>query len=62
MPDRRLQVRHAPGDRAALVGAEPAGLDLVGSRTAFDIAHVFADRATTLARELAALSARLRAA
>lgn len=58
-PEQRLLVRHAPGDYATLVGAEPARLGLVGPRARFDIAHVFADRAATLARELAALSARL---
>lgn len=57
--ERRLLVRHAPRDYAALVGAEPARLALVGPRARFDIAHVFADRAAALARELATLSARL---
>lgn len=59
VPDRRVHVRHAPRDYPTLVGADPASLDLVGPRAAFDIAHVFVDRTATLARELAALSARL---
>lgn len=58
-PARRLLVRHAPGDYAALVGARSSDLALVGARAAFDIAHVFADRATVLERELATLAVRL---
>ena len=57
--EQRLLVRHAPGDYAALVGAEAGRLGLVGPRARFDIAHLFAERAAVLARELAALSARL---
>lgn len=58
-PARRLLVRHAPGDYAALVGAGSGGLAMVGARAAFDIAHVFVDRAAVLERELAMLSPRL---
>ena len=57
--DLRVLVRHAPGDYAALVGAPAGGFVLAGPRAAFHLAHVFVDRRATLARELAALSARL---
>jgi hypothetical protein len=55
----RILLRHAPGDYAALVGARAEELSLVGARDAFDVAHLFVDRAAMLARELATLSARL---
>lgn len=57
--DRRVLVRHAPADYAALVGAPPGLLQPVGPRAAFDLAHVFVTTRAQLAAELAALDARL---
>ncbi|GAA0716797.1 DUF3052 domain-containing protein [Dokdonella soli] len=58
-PMQRVLVRHAPSDYAALVGAEADALMLVGTRDNFELAHVFAVKATQLANELKSLSARL---
>ncbi|MBA8882359.1 DUF3052 family protein [Dokdonella fugitiva] len=57
--ERRVLVRHAPSDYAALVGMPPPLLRLVGPRAAFDLAHVFVTTRAQLAAELAALDARL---
>ena len=57
----RILLRRAPGDYATLVGARAEDLTLVGTRAAFDVAHLFVDRAAALTRELASLSARLAA-
>lgn len=57
--EQRVLVRHAPSDYAVLVGTEPGLLRLVGPRAAFDLAHVFVTTRAHLARELAALDARL---
>jgi hypothetical protein len=58
-PASRVLVRNAPGDYLALVGAGDDAPVLVGTRAAFDLAHVFASNAALLAKELANLSARL---
>jgi hypothetical protein len=55
----RVHVGNAPGDYAALVGLEADAIELVGTRAAFDLAHLFATDAGCLARELAALASRL---
>ena len=57
--ERRVLVRHAPSDYAALVGMPPPLLRLVGQSAAFDLAHVFVTTRAQLAAELAALDARL---
>ena len=57
----RILLRRAPGDYATLVGTRAEDLTLVGTRAAFDVAHLFVDRAAALTRELASLSARLAA-
>lgn len=54
---RRLLVRNAPGDYAALVGA--TDLAFATPRGAFDIAHVFVKSAAALSEELVALERRL---
>lgn len=61
-PQLRVRLRDAPGDYAALVGAEPGTLTLAGPRAAFDLAHVFVRSAARLEAELAALARELPAA
>ncbi|MEO5626704.1 MAG: DUF3052 domain-containing protein [Dokdonella sp.] len=58
-PHLRVLVRGAPCDYATLVGADGHAPMLVGPRAAFDFAHVFADKAARLDREVKSLSARL---
>ncbi|MEO7323603.1 MAG: DUF3052 domain-containing protein [Dokdonella sp.] len=58
-PHVRVLVRSAPGDYAALVAADEHALLLIGPRAAFDLVHVFADKAVQLGKELKSLSARL---
>jgi hypothetical protein len=58
-PDLRVLVRDAPGDYAALVGLDESACDLVGTRAAFDFAHVFATSARQLAKDIDVLSVRL---
>lgn len=58
-PRLRVLVRGAPCDYATLVGADDHVPLLVGARAAFDLAHVFADEAAQLDKELKSLSARL---
>jgi hypothetical protein len=60
-PALRVLVRHAPADYAQLVGIDASEITLVGARAAFDLAHVFADRAERLTQELAAIALRLAA-
>jgi hypothetical protein len=60
-PGLRILLRHAPADYAALVGMDPSLLTRVGSRAAFDIAHVFATSRAALAREIPVLAQRLAA-
>jgi len=58
-PALRVLVRGAPGDYVELVGCEAGALTLVGTRAAFDVAHVFATSRSTLTREIVALDKRL---
>lgn len=58
-PQLRVLVRGVPRDYATLVGADGHAPVLVGPRTAFDLAHLFADEAAQLDKELKSLSARL---
>jgi hypothetical protein len=58
-PALRVRVSDAPSDYAALVGAATEEWQRVGTRAAFDLAHVFATDAARLARELARLAKRL---
>jgi len=58
-PATRVLVRSAPSDYAAIVGLRASGLTLASPRGAFDLAHVFATSAKTLAREIDALARRL---
>jgi hypothetical protein len=55
----RVRVGGAPGDYDVLVGIEAGKIELVGARTGFDLAHLFATEAAALARELAVIAARL---
>jgi hypothetical protein len=55
----RVHVGNAPGDYFALVGLDAGTVELVGARARFDLAHLFADGAARLARDLAAFAARL---
>jgi uncharacterized membrane protein len=55
-PQARVRVLDAPGDYAALVGAEPGTIALVGARAGYDFAHVFALSAAKLAADVLALS------
>ena len=58
-PATRVLVRHAPSDYASLVGLRAADLILAQPRGGFDLAHVFATSAKTIAQELTALEKRL---
>jgi hypothetical protein len=58
-PGLRILVRGAPSSYADLVGASDDEVRLVGSRAAFDLAHVFARDASQLASDVTALAARL---
>lgn len=55
-PQARVRVLNAPGDYATLVGAEPGSIASVGSRAAYDFAHVFTVSAAALAADVTALS------
>ncbi|WP_395683998.1 DUF3052 domain-containing protein [Dokdonella sp.] len=55
----RVHVAGAPDDYATLVGLDADAIALVGARARFDLAHLFADDATRLARSVVALAARL---
>lgn len=55
-PQARVRVLDAPGDYAALVGAEPGTIAPVGARAGYDFAHVFALSAAKLAADVLALS------
>jgi hypothetical protein len=59
-PGKRTLVRGAPDDYARLVGLEPAELTLATARGPFEVAHVFAASAKSLAAEIGALDERLR--
>ena len=61
-PARRLLLRNAPRDYAAIVGLRENALNRVTPRAAFDVAHVFATSAAVLKTELGALEKRLPAA
>ena len=58
-PATRVLVRDAPGDYARMVGLRKTELNEVSARGPFDIAHVFAKSAKTLAAEITALARRL---
>ena len=58
-PATRVLVRHAPSDYASLVGLRETELTFASPRGGFDLAHVFATSAKTLAQELATLEKRL---
>ncbi|HJT97878.1 MAG TPA: DUF3052 domain-containing protein [Rhodanobacteraceae bacterium] len=60
--ESRLLLRNAPSDYAAMVGLDAASVNEAGPRAPFDVAHVFATSAATLAREIESLSRRLGAA
>jgi hypothetical protein len=55
----RVHVVGAPGDYLALIGLDAGTVEPVGPRARFDLAHVFADSAARLARNLTAFAARL---
>lgn len=55
----RVHVVNAPGDYLALIGLDVGRIELVGTRARFDLAHLFSDSATRLARDLTAFAARL---
>jgi hypothetical protein len=55
----RVHVGNAPGDYRTIVGLDAGTAELVGARARFDLAHLFADDAARLARDLAAFAARL---
>ena len=57
--EKRVLVRAAPSDYAAIVGLRAGEIALASPRGKFDIAHVFATSATTLATEIDALAKRL---
>ena len=58
-PATRVLVRGAPADYAKIVGLRASELTLAPPRGAFDIAHVFATSAKTLATEIVTLAKRL---
>ncbi|MBN8482996.1 MAG: DUF3052 domain-containing protein [Xanthomonadales bacterium] len=58
-PGLRVRVENAPGDYAQLTGVPSGQVRLVGTRVAFDVAHVFATRAAGLAEGLERLVKRL---
>jgi hypothetical protein len=55
----RVLVRAAPSDYATIVGLRTSELTFAAPRGAFDLAHVFATSAKTLATEINALAKRL---
>jgi hypothetical protein len=55
----RVHAGNAPGDYFALIGFDAGTVELVGARARFDLAHLFADSAVRLARDLSARAARL---
>jgi len=58
-PATRVLVRHAPSDYAKLVGLRETELTFASPRGGFDLVHIFATSAKTLAQELASLEKRL---
>ena len=54
--EKRVLVRGAPSDYAAIVGLRAAELTLASPRGAFDIAHVFATSAKALDKEINAIA------
>jgi hypothetical protein len=57
--EKRVLVRGAPSDYAAIVGLRMNELTFATPRGAFDIAHVFATSAKTLDAEISTLAKRL---
>ena len=55
----RVYVGNAPDDYAALIGLDADAFEPVGARARFDLAHLSAESATRLARDLATLARRL---
>jgi len=55
----RVYLGNVPGDYGALIGLQAGSIKPVGTRARFDFAHLFADSATRLARDIKALAARL---
>ena len=55
----RVYVGNAPDDYAALIGLDADAFEPVGARARFDLAHLFAESGTRLARDLATLAGRL---
>lgn len=55
----RVYLGNAPDDYDALIGLDAGAIEPVGARARFDFAHLFAERATRLVRDLTALAARL---
>lgn len=58
-PGLRLRIDNEPGNYAALVGLDAGSLCRVGPRAAFDMIHVFVDRADVLKRHLDRLATTL---
>ena len=55
----RVHVGNAPGDYLALIGLDDGTIIPAGARARFDLAHLFADSAAHLARNLTVLARRL---